>query len=99
VKAQGFLAAADINVVNRVDARKDARDVTAAVELARAARHVFVARGRTFRHVDLATESISDEELAGLITGRSGTLRAPTLRRGKSLIVGYSDELYEEMFG
>ena len=67
--------------------------------LARQASHLYVARGRTFRHVNMKSERLSNAELTGLITGRSGTLRAPTFRRGKTLVVGYSDELYDELFG
>ena len=58
-----------------------------------------MARGRKFRHVNMKSERLSNAELTGLITGRSGTLRAPTLRRGKTLIVGYSDDMYEELLG
>jgi len=47
----------------------------------------------------MKSERLSNAELTGLITGRSGTLRAPTLRRGKTLVVGYSDGLYDELFG
>jgi arsenate reductase-like glutaredoxin family protein len=47
----------------------------------------------------MKSERLSNTELTALITGRSGTLRAPTLRRGKTLVVGYSDELYDELFG
>ncbi len=67
--------------------------------LARQASHLYVARGRTFRHVNMKSERLNNTELTALITGRSGTLRAPTLRRGKTLVVGYSDELYDELFG
>lgn len=67
--------------------------------LARQASHLYVARGRKFRHVNMNTERLSNADLTGLITGRSGTLRAPTLQRGKTLVVGYSDELYNELFG
>ncbi|MEZ6006130.1 MAG: ArsC family (seleno)protein, partial [Planctomycetota bacterium] len=31
--------------------------------------------------------------------GPSGNLRAPTIRKGKTLIVGFHEELYEEIFG
>lgn len=39
------------------------------------------------------------DEVLEVALGRSGTLRAPTLRLGKTLIVGYSEELYREHFG
>ena len=60
---------------------------------------MWVARGKASRKIEIGSEPISDEELTGLITARSGTLRAPTLRRGKTLVVGYSDGLYQELFG
>ena len=56
--------------------------------LARQASHLYIARGRTFRHVNMKSERLSN-----------GTLRAPTLRRGKTLVVGYSDEMYDELLG
>ncbi len=34
------------------------------------------------------------EELLAKIVGRSGTLRAPTLRQGGVFYIGYNDELY-----
>ncbi len=40
-----------------------------------------------------------DDELLKVMLGRSGTLRAPTLRRGKTLLVGYSDDAYSETLG
>lgn len=58
-----------------------------------------MARGKSYRHVNMKSERLSNQELTDLITGRSGTLRAPAICRGQTLIVGYSDELYEKMFG
>ncbi|NRA74405.1 MAG: hypothetical protein HRU16_00575 [Planctomycetes bacterium] len=40
-----------------------------------------------------------DEELAKGIIGPSGNLRAPTLRIGKTVIVGYHDDVYTEVMG
>lgn len=34
-----------------------------------------------------------------LVLGPTGNLRAPTLRVGKKLIVGFNQEMYEEIFG
>ena len=60
---------------------------------------MWVARGQAFQKIKTDVDSINDEQLTGLITGRSGTLRAPTLRRGKTLIVGYNNGLYQKLFG
>lgn len=38
-----------------------------------------------------------EDEIASLIMGRSGNLRAPTLRVGKKLIVGFNEEALGEV--
>lgn len=39
------------------------------------------------------------DEVLEVAMGRSGTLRAPTLRVGTTLVVGFSEELYRDQFG
>lgn len=31
--------------------------------------------------------------------GPTGNLRAPTIRKGKTVVVGYNDDVFEEVFG
>jgi arsenate reductase-like glutaredoxin family protein len=57
-----------------------------------------VARGKSALHFDLARDRPSDEELLALLLGRSGKLRAPTLRLGTTLVVGYNTDLLAEVF-
>jgi hypothetical protein len=40
-----------------------------------------------------------DDELLALLIGRSGFLRAPTLRVGKKLLVGFSADAYTDVLG
>ena len=58
---------------------------------------VLVARGKKLLRFE--TKSADSEELAGVILGRSGTLRAPAIRVGKTFLVGFNAEAYEEIFG
>jgi len=44
-----------------------------------------------------ATQEEKREKILLLVTGRSGTLRAPTLLVGKTLYVGFSEELYRRL--
>ena len=37
------------------------------------------------------------KQILDIILGRSGTLRSPTLRIGDQLIVGYNEELYQNL--
>ena len=55
-----------------------------------------VTRGRKVLSFDLANDRPDDEDLLGLMVGRSGKLRAPALRFGTKLIVGYAPGLLEE---
>ena len=52
-----------------------------------------MAQGKKVRRVDLGGARPSDEELLGLLLGRSGKLRAPAIRTGSKLLVGYNEEI------
>ena len=69
-----------------------------ALALAHKAKAVWVTKGKKifqFRWEDGAT----DAEVAALILGRSGTLRAPAFHAGDTFMVGYSEEAYTALFG
>ena len=40
-----------------------------------------------------------NEALLKQILGPTGNLRAPTLRTGKTLVVGYNEAVYTDLFG
>jgi len=54
---------------------------------------LYVAKGKKVVHLDLSTDRPSDEELLGLLLGRSGKLRAPAIRRGGRFVVGFNAEV------
>ena len=58
-----------------------------------------MAKGRKTVHVDLKKSRPDDEELLSLLLGRSGKLRAPAIRAGKTVIVGFNSELLETTLG
>jgi len=60
---------------------------------------LYVAKGRTSIHVDLREGRPPDDELLGHMLGRSGKLRAPSIRSGSTLIVGYNQELLASILG
>ena len=53
-----------------------------------------MAKGAKVVHVDLGRDAPSDADLARLVIGPSGNLRAPTIRRGKVLVVGFHPDAY-----
>ena len=66
--------------------------------MANAARHIYVAKGKKVTHFDMKDEP-EEEELLKHLLGPTGNLRAPTMRRGKTLIVGFNADMYDEVFG
>ena len=70
-----------------------------ALSVLEGADELWVAKGRKTVHFDLKKDRPSDEELLSHLLGRSGKLRAPTLRTGRKVIVGFNSELLETTLG
>ncbi len=79
------------------DAGKERRGRSEAVALARAADKVIVARGKKIVEFDMKNPPEEDTLLAEIL-GPTDNLRAPTLRKGKTLLVGFSDQAYRQFF-
>lgn len=54
-----------------------------------------MAKGRKIVRFDLKNDRPSNDELLDHMLGRSGALRAPSLRVGTTFVVGYNGELLE----
>ena len=76
------------------DARKASLAEEEAWQVLSAAREIIVAKGKKRLVFDPRRDS--RETILRETLGRSGTLRAPTLRIGDRLLVGYNDELYAQ---
>lgn len=72
---------------------------TEALALARQARRLIAAKGKKITTVDLHTAPPADDVLAGLLLGPTGNLRASTMRVGQTILVGYNEQAFTEMFG
>ncbi len=64
-----------------------------ALDLLKGIDEMLVAKGKKILRIDLQAGRPDDEELLALMLGRSGKLRAPSLRQGKRLLVGYNADL------
>ena len=49
-------------------------------------------------YVNLKKDTPTRDELKKLVLGPTGNLRAPALRKGKTLMVGFHEETYEKLF-
>ena len=54
-----------------------------------------MAKGAKVVHLDLKKDRPERATLLGLLLGPSGNLRAPTLRRGRTLLVGFDESTYK----
>ena len=69
------------------------------MELLKTVSEVYAAKGKKVVHFNLKKEKPSAADLKEVILGPTGNLRAPTLRVGKKLIVGFNEEIYEDLLG
>jgi arsenate reductase-like glutaredoxin family protein len=60
---------------------------------------IYAAKGKSVVHVNLKRDQPDAETLNKLLLGPTGNLRAPTLRRGKTLVVGFDEQTYTQVFG
>ncbi len=68
------------------------------MQIARQAEAVWVTKGKKVFRFDPA-QTATDDEIAALILGRSGTLRAPAFIAGRTLMVGYNEAAYGDLLG
>jgi arsenate reductase-like glutaredoxin family protein len=68
-----------------------------ALALARKCDRVVAAKGKKVVAFDLKKTKPGDDELLAVLLGPSGNLRAPTAIVGKTLVVGFSPEVYRKV--
>lgn len=88
-----------MTVRETVDARKESLSRAQALAVARSAKRLVVAKGAKVVSLDLAKDRPSDDALAELVIGRTGGLRAPSIRVGDALYVGFNAETFRQTFG
>ncbi len=80
-----------------MDARKTTLKEREALALAAQAGEIYASKGSRVVHLDLRKGMPDAATLAGVLLGPTGNLRAPTLRRGKTLIVGFDEATYAKL--
>ena len=96
-KTQGFLAKAGIDTAEQVDAKKVRMGPEQALALVKDVDQLYVAKGAKVVHLDLKREKPDRATLLGLLVGPSGNLRPPTLRKGRTLLVGFDEPTYKAL--
>jgi hypothetical protein len=90
---QEFLDTHSLQAENRTDARKEKMEAAAVWELMGSAERIVVAKGKRVETF-VPTED-TQESILKVVLGRSGSLRAPTVRTGDVFFVGYNGTLYQ----
>ncbi len=98
-RAQEFLAEAGCDIKEEIDARKTKFGAEKAAELAEQASQVYVCKGKRVDHFNMKKGPPDAATLTKLMLGPTGNLRAPTLRKGKTLVVGFNADAYQDIFG
>ncbi len=65
--------------------------------LAGGADEIYASKGKQVVHLDLKKDKPDAATLKGLLLGPTGNLRAPTLRKGRTLIVGFDEATYKKL--
>jgi arsenate reductase-like glutaredoxin family protein len=60
---------------------------------------LIAAKGKKVERIDLRKGKPDKATVTRLMIGPSGNLRAPTLRVGKRILVGFNEESYEKVLG
>ena len=82
-----------------VNAKKEKFQKKDALELVAKASKLLVAKGKKQVELDMKKDQLTEDEILKLILGPTGNLRAPTLVVGKTLVVGFNDQMYSSVFG
>ncbi len=98
-KAQGFLEQTAQTIGERTDASKEKKGREAALALAKSVERVVIAKGKKIVSFDMKKSPPTDDELIPYLLGPTGNLKAPTLRSGQTLLVGFNEEAYRSVLG
>jgi arsenate reductase-like glutaredoxin family protein len=85
-----------VQIKETINAKSETYGADRALALAKQADRLIVAKGTKVVTLDLKKDNPSDDTILGLILGPTGNLRAPTIRKGKTLLVGFNAEAYKK---
>jgi arsenate reductase-like glutaredoxin family protein len=98
-RAQEFLAKTGATIAEQVDAKKKVLKLADAMSLLKGADHLYAAKGKKVVHFDLKKDKPSEADLAAVLLGPTGNLRAPALKKGRTVLIGFDEATYRAVFG
>lgn len=94
-RAQEFLAKTRTEDEELVDARKTKLALKDASKLLEGMDVLIAAKGKKVERVDLRKGPLDKSTVERLMIGPTGNLRAPTLKVGRTVLVGFDEESYK----
>lgn len=98
-KADAYIESRGIKVREAVDARKEKLGKREIAQILRKTARVIATKGKKVIDWDLKRDPPIEKELYEALLGPTGNLRAPSIRSGKTLAVGFSEEAWDKVFG
>ncbi len=95
-KALGVLEEKNIFIEKEVNASKETISGDDIWDLVKKSEKIVVASGKKIIEFSLNDDR---NDILAKIAGRTGNLRAPTLKIGSSFYIGFNEELYKENIG
>ena len=92
---QEVLDTHNLEAEDRTDARKEKLEADAVWDLMGSAEQIVVAKGKSV--VTFVPDEDDRDAILKAVLGRSGSLRAPTVKTGNVFFVGYNDVLYTDV--
>ena len=69
-----------------------------ALRLSREVSKIVVAKGKKIVTFDMKRDTPGNDAILAALLGPTGNLRAPTIRKGLTLLVGFDEEMYRRVF-
>ena len=82
-----------------VDATKTRFNEAEALKLLDGADTLIATKGKKVETFDLKNDRPDDATLLARLMGPTGNLRAPTARVGRTLVVGFNEDVYAQVLG
>ncbi|MDE0086530.1 MAG: ArsC family (seleno)protein [Candidatus Poribacteria bacterium] len=92
---QEVLDTNNLQAENRTDARKEKLEADAVWDLMGSAERIVVAKGKSVE--TFVPDEDDRDAILKAVLGRSGSLRAPTVKTRNIFFVGYNDALYADV--
>lgn len=96
-KTQDFLDRHNLGAVEVVEAKKKALRAEEALELAQSVDEIYATKGSNRVYFNLKQEKPEQDKLLAIMLGPTGNLRAPILKKGRVLLVGFDQENYSKI--